>query len=230
MSSTRIRSDSMFSVDGPDVVNDDVMAEEVVLAIQGDDVDYLRKQPASTLKKSTSAKTLALHEAAEANAVEVTKFLIEERGHAVDAVDDQCWTPLHYAAAFAGPELVHLLLSHGASPEAEDDEGDTALDAHLDESDAGSDVAKLLESVAAADDYEEWARAHARAPGAFGEYAAAARPHYVVAAVRHELAVLHRNALKQQDTVLREGVSAEAFLLGAHGGHVAFDHLLGFMG
>ena len=49
---------------------------------------------------------MALHEAAEANAVEVTKFLIEERGHAVDAVDDQCWTPLHYAAAFAGPELV----------------------------------------------------------------------------------------------------------------------------
>ena len=43
MSSTRIRSDSMFSVDGPDVVNDDVMAEEVVLAIQGDDVQMQRR-------------------------------------------------------------------------------------------------------------------------------------------------------------------------------------------
>ena len=35
---TRTRSDSVLSVDGPGVVNDDIMAEEVVLAIQGDDV------------------------------------------------------------------------------------------------------------------------------------------------------------------------------------------------
>merc|ERR1712091_191321 len=71
------------------------------------------------------------------------------------------WTPLHYAAAFQGdkPELVHYLLSKGADAAHEDEDGDTALDAHLDESDADTVVAGLLTSVEEHDGYEHWARA-----------------------------------------------------------------------
>jgi ankyrin repeat protein len=38
------------------------------------------------------------------------------------------WTPLHAAAQSGDPELVTLLLTHGAQPEIANDEGKTAAD------------------------------------------------------------------------------------------------------
>ena len=163
--------------------------------------------------------------------MDVVRFLLEEAEHDIDIRDAQQWTPLHYAAAFQGdkPELVHYLLSKGADAAHEDEDGDTALDAHLDESDADTVVSQLLASVEEHDGYEHWARAHARAPGLYGELVQAERPKYVEAEVRLAFGVLHKQAEAVVDRVAETGLSAEAFILGAHGGHVCFDHVLTFM-
>jgi len=224
----RQRADSVVSENGDFLPDLSVLSEEHLAWIQADDVEALRGIDADVLALPTPAKTYALHEACEAGSLAVVEYLLREQDHDVGIRDAQQWTPLHYAAAFQPdvPELVHLLLSFGAEVGAEDEEGDTALDAHLDECDGGSDVAGLLESVAAADDYEAWARAVVRAPDAFGKMARAARPAYFAAAERAQFAVLHANGVRAKRDL---GVSPEAFLLGAHGGHVCFDHLLTFL-
>lgn len=224
----RFRSDSVVSVEDDGAADLEVMDESVLGFIQADDVDGLRTVHPDALALATTAKTFALHEAVEHGSLRVVAYLLGEQEHDVGIRDAQQWTPLHYAAAFQSdvPELVHLLLSHGADPGAEDDEGDTALDA-LEESEGdASAAAELLESVAAADDYEAWAKTHARAPGALGAFSRAARPRYHAAAERAQFAVLHAQGVRAQRDL---GVSPEAFLLGAHGGHVAFDHLLTFL-
>ena len=166
----RYRSDSVVSIDEPALqlgLNGEAVMEETVLEmLQTNNVEELRKIDADALALATNAKTYALHEACEAGSMDVVRFLLEEAEHDIDIRDAQQWTPLHYAAAFQGdkPELVHYLLSKGADAAHEDEDGDTALDAHLDESDADTVVAGLLTSVEEHDGYEHWARAHARAP------------------------------------------------------------------
>ena len=230
---TRFRSDSVVSVDDPALGlggDPTVMDEEILAMIQENNVDELRKVDADALAVATTAKTYALHEACEAGSMDVVRFLLEEAEHDVDIRDAQQWTPLHYAAAFQGdqPELVHYLLSQGADAASEDEEGDTPLDAHLDESDEDSVVSQLLASVDTYGGYEPWARTHARAPGLYGRLGEEERPNYVAAEMRQALSVLHANANKHVNRV-KETVSAEAFILGAHGGHVCFDHVLTFM-
>ena len=236
MSATmRYRSDSVVSIDEPALqlgLNGEAVMEETVLEmLQTNNVEELRKVDADALALATTAKTYALHEACEAGSMDVVRFLLEEAEHDIDIRDAQQWTPLHYAAAFQGdkPELVHYLLSKGADAAHEDEDGDTALDAHLDESDADTIVAELLTSVEQHDGYEPWARAHARAPGLYGELVQAERPKYVEAEVRLAFGVLHKQAEAVVDRVAETGLSAEAFILGAHGGHVCFDHVLTFM-
>merc|ERR1719181_1370987 len=68
--------------------------------------------------------------------------------------------------------------------------------------------------------------ADARAPGLYGELVKAERPKYVEAEVRLAFGVLHAQANTHYDRIKESGVSAEAFILGAHGGHVCFDHVL----
>ena len=99
----------------------------------------------------------------------------------------------------------------------------------MDESDADTVVADLLKKVEEHDGYEHWARAHARAPGLYGELVKAERPKYVEAEVRLAFGVLHAQANTHYDRIKESGVTAEAFILGAHGGHVCFDHVLTFM-
>jgi len=231
----RYRSDSVVSIDEPALqlgLNGEAVMEEAVLEmLQTNNVEELRKVDADALALATTAKTYALHEACEAGSMDVVRFLLEEAEHDIDIRDAQQWTPLHYAAAFQGdkPELVHYLLSKGADAAHEDEDGDTALDAHLDESDADTVVADLLKKVEEHDGYEHWARAHARAPGLYGELVKAERPKYVEAEVRLAFGVLHAQANTHYDRIKESGVSAEAFILGAHGGHVCFDHVLTFM-
>ena len=127
---TRFRSDSIVSVDETDFQLEDrsVLSEDVVFALQSDDVASLRLVGAAELRKPTTAKTYALHEACEHGAFDAVKFLVGELAHDVDARDEQHWTPLHYAAAFGGaPELVHYLLAAGADPSARDSEGRSCL-------------------------------------------------------------------------------------------------------
>ena len=47
--------------------------------------------------------------------------------------------------------------------------------------------------------------------------------------MRLAFGVLHAQANTHYDRIKESGVSAEAFILGAHGGHVCFDHVLTFM-
>ena len=151
----------------------------------------------------------------------VVKFLVEH-GCDVNARDAQRWTPLHYAAAFdEGPadDLVNFLLSHGADATLEDEDGDTPLDCCDDACDA---QALLLASASDFGDYETWARAVAR-DATFGAYVQQARPKYVRDALRHELCLLARQAAPQP------AASPEAFLLGSHGGHAVFAHLLPYL-
>ena len=207
------------------------MEETVLEMLQTNNVEELRKIDADALALATTAKTPRAPRGLRGRVQDAVRFLLEEAEHDIDIRDAQQWTPLHYAAAFQGdkPELVHYLLSKGADAAHEDEDGDTALDAHLDESDADTVVADLLKKVEEHDGYEHWARAHARAPGLYGELVKAERPKYVEAEVRLAFGVLHKQAEAQVDRVAETGVSAEAFILGAHGGHVCFDHVLTFM-
>ncbi|KAK7249401.1 protein phosphatase 1 regulatory subunit [Aureococcus anophagefferens] len=233
---TRFRSDSIVSVDETDFQLEDrsVLSEDVVFALQSDDVASLRLVDAAELRKPTTAKTYALHEACEHGAFDAVKFLVGELAHDVDARDEQRWTPLHYAAAFGGaPELVHYLLAAGADPSAEDEDGATPLETYLDENESDDPTALLLRSVAehveAAEDrdYETWAQAHAR-DATYGAYVAASRPKYVRDATRHAYLLLRANAMRQHDDASL-GASPEAFLLGAHGGHAVVDTVLSFL-
>ena len=52
---------------------------------------------------------------------------------------------------------------------------------------------------------------------------------YGEAEVSLAFGVLHKQAEAVVDRVAETGLSAEAFILGAHGGHVCFDHVLTFM-
>ena len=63
----------------------------------------------------------------------------------------------------------------------------------------------------------------------YGELVKAERPKYVEAEVRLAFGVLHAQAHTHYDRIKESGVTAEAFILGAHGGHVCFDHVLTFM-
>ena len=239
----RVRSDSMVSVDDPDMpmlVDEPVLEDEVLMAVQGDDVELLRGVAPEKLHLPTAAKTYALHEACEHGSLRVVKFLVEELDCDVDVRDDQQWTPLHYAATFQGaaPALVHYLLAAGADAAAEDDDGATPLASLLEET-AGDDdesddplvgeTVRILESVleTADGDYEAWAVLHAR-DATFRAYVQASRPAYCRAADRHQFAVLHANAAKH-DAQLATGASPEAFLLGAHGGHTVFSQVLSFL-
>jgi len=233
---TRFRSDSIVSVDETDFQLEDrsVLSEDVVFALQSDDVASLRLVGAAELRKPTTAKTYALHEACEHGAFDAVKFLVGDLAHDVDARDEQRWTPLHYAAAFGGaPELVHYLLAAGADPSAEDEDGATPLETYLDENESDDPTALLLRSVAehveAAEgrDYETWAQAHAR-DETYGAYVAASRPKYVRDATRHAYLLLRANAMRQHDDASL-GASPEAFLLGAHGGHAVVDTVLSFL-
>jgi len=234
--STRTRSDSVVSVDGePTLVADvTVMAEALVHACETDDLKAVKNANADALALPTPSGNYALHIAVEHGAMAVVRYLVGAADFDVDIRDSEQWTPLHYAATFQGgkPEIAHYLLSHGADARAEDQDGDTPLAAHLDDadmSDAAEDLTRdLLESVAEADAYEPWAREHCR-DDTFAAVIKVERPTYATASARQAFAVLHANAGKRQCTD-KLGVSPAAFLLGAHGGHVAFDHLLTFLG
>jgi hypothetical protein len=205
-----------------EVVDSTVMDEPLLAAIQGDDLATVESAPLDCLLKPTTAKTYALHEACEHGSMRVVKFLVEQAGCDVNARDAQQWTPLHYAAAFdEGPadDLVNFLLSHGADAALEDEDGDTPLDCCDDACDA---QALLLASASDFGDYETWARAVAR-DATFGAYVQRARPKYVRDALRHELCLLARQAAPQP------AASPEAFLLGSHGGHAVFAHLLPYL-
>ena len=237
---TRTRSESMVSVDGDEAdfepIDSTVMDEDLVLALQEDDIEAVKKADAAELEKPTIAKTWAMHEACENGSMRVVKYLVESCGHDVDVRDFQQWTPLHYAAAFqdeddAGVEgeLVHYLLSHGADASAEDEDGDTPLDAHTEEVDADADeptfVSRILESVVESGDYETWAKAHARAP-LYTTYVQSSRPQYVKNALRHEWALLH---VQTERSTTERPRSAASFVLGQHGGNAVFHHLLPFL-
>jgi ankyrin repeat protein len=51
--------------------------------------------------------------------------LLLELGAKVNAVDEHKSTPLHYAAIRCWPEMISLLLAHGANRAARDDENHT---------------------------------------------------------------------------------------------------------
>lgn len=59
-------------------------------------------------------KDLDIFEAAAVGNCERLRHLIAQDATSVRAVSADGWTPLHLAAAFAGPEPVTLLLEHGA--------------------------------------------------------------------------------------------------------------------
>lgn len=61
-----------------------------------------------------SLQDLDIFEAAAVGNCERLRQLIAEDAMAARAVSPDGWTPLHLAAAFAGPEPVTLLLEHGA--------------------------------------------------------------------------------------------------------------------
>jgi hypothetical protein len=58
-----------------------------------------------------------LHYAVDHNAVDVTRVLLENHVD-VNTATDECMTALHRAALEDNPQLVELLLKHGADPDA----------------------------------------------------------------------------------------------------------------
>ncbi|HTN76188.1 MAG TPA: ankyrin repeat domain-containing protein [Pirellulaceae bacterium] len=67
-----------------------------------------------------------MHTAAHSGQAELVKFFLD-RGHEVGVLNWVKNTPLHFAAQYNKPEVVALLLEHGANPLAEDLDGDTPL-------------------------------------------------------------------------------------------------------
>ena len=235
---TLTRSESVVSTDEADFepIDSKVMDEETVTAIQEDDIDTIRNVDAAKLALPTIAKSMALHEACEHGSMQVIRYLVEESGHDIDCRDASEWTPLHYAAVFqsedgaCGDELVHYLLSHGADASAECEDGCTPLDAHNEEVDADDAdeptfVSRLLASVAAASDYEAWAKVNAREQ-LYTSYIESARPSYVKNALRHEWTLLQLQAERRSTTT---APSAASFVLGQQGGNAVFAHLLPYL-
>ncbi|KAH8087621.1 hypothetical protein JL720_6935 [Aureococcus anophagefferens] len=177
---TRFRSDSIVSVDETDFQLEDrsVLSEDVVFALQSDDVASLRLVDAAELRKPTTAKTYALHEACEHGAFDAVKFLVGELAH----------------------DLVHYLLAAGADPSAEDEDGATPLETYLDENESDDGLAPPVRRGArrgGQGDYETWAQVHAR-DATYGAYVAASRPKYVRDATRHAY-LPSASAMRQHD-------------------------------
>ena len=71
----------------------------------------------------------ALHHASQRNNADVLELLLK-RGADIDEVNDDGWTPLHFACLYlhtAAPAVVESLLRHNADIDIEDYNGRTAL-------------------------------------------------------------------------------------------------------
>lgn len=68
-----------------------------------------------------------LVEAAQANDAARVAELLDQQPDLVAFRDDRDWTPLHWMAANRYPEMVELLLSRGADPNARGKSGETPL-------------------------------------------------------------------------------------------------------
>ena len=68
-----------------------------------------------------------LSHAAHFNAVDIIKFLIEEKKFAVDMPNDTKITPLMEASLHGNYEIVKYLVQHGANVNAKTNDGDSAL-------------------------------------------------------------------------------------------------------
>lgn len=75
-----------------------------------------------TLTCTTNAQsaTTALHEAADNGNVAELKALLATKQFNINAQDDHCLTPLHYAAWKNQPPCITTLLQHGANVNARD--------------------------------------------------------------------------------------------------------------
>lgn len=96
----------------------------------------------SSLSQDLHSGKTALHFAAEKQQLADTHFLIESCGLNIDARTFTGCTPLHIAAGRGCIEIVAYLLSLGANPELQTDEGDTPLDLSI-----SDDVTVLLTKV-----------------------------------------------------------------------------------
>jgi len=92
----------------------------------------------------------ALHESCRvSDDTEVMEFLLES-GAAVNAVNNDGWSPLFYAVGFARPECAKVLLAAGATVNHRRNGGDTPLDYALsraDGSEARAEMVGLLEAA-----------------------------------------------------------------------------------
>ena len=212
---------------GEDAVLDE--CSPALAAIESDDVAALRGFDGQ-LDVPTTSKTYAIHEACEHGSLRVVEYLVSTGLNSVSAVDGADWTPLHFACVFQPSrlDLIHFLLANGADIAARDSAGDTALCALRAEEDLDQDgllVLKLLEAVERAGSYDAWARAHVN-DAAFSDLIAEARPNFVAAETRMQIALVNAQCQALQQTNA-PGEPALDFVFGR--GHPVFAHVLAFL-
>jgi ankyrin repeat protein len=85
------------------------------------------------------------------------KYLVEEQGADVNAVDHDGMTALHHAAARGDNEMIQYLVSKGANVKAVDREGRTTVDmanGPVQRIQPFPDTIKLLESLGAVNNHK----------------------------------------------------------------------------
>jgi ankyrin repeat protein len=83
-----------------------------------------------------------LHRACLGGALDVVKFLVDEKKVMVNCLDDEEWRPLHFAASKGFVDICVFLMDHGAEIDARDNAGNTAL--HLAAGRGQEEVVELL--------------------------------------------------------------------------------------
>ena len=98
------------------------------------------------------------HECAQVGNIEILKYLLDNKHIEIDIVDEDGWTPLHYACNLSRHEVVKFLISRGANVNALDYEGKTPLSLVITDEDQRNIVITMIKNGALIKDKKNYGK------------------------------------------------------------------------